>query len=120
MPTKDAHMDWAVHNRDFWNSIDLDNSGFQDWALSGMFYEAVHWVEAFLAVKGYHSGTHSERSRNMRSYRSELGSIQTDYDTLKQDSETARYDCYKHTGNEVRQLIPLADSIKSHISPSLL
>lgn len=119
MPTKDEHVDWTTHDRNFWTGIDLDNSPFTDWALSGMFYESVHWVEAYLSIKGCHSGKHSDRSRNMRSFRSDLRPIQTDFDTLKQDSETARYKCYKHTADEVRQLIPLVDNIKNHISPLL-
>lgn len=112
MPKKDEHIDWAIHDRDFWTSIDLDNSPYIDWALTGMFYESLHWVEAFLASKNCHSGKHSERSQNMRP---ELKLMQTDYDTLKQDSETARYDCYKHTAEEARQLIPLVDHISQLI-----
>ena len=119
MPQKDEHINWATHDRNFWESIDLDDTPFTDWAVTGIFYESVHWVEAFLASKGYHSGIHSERSRNMRFFKSDFKPIQTDYDTLKQDSETARYDCYKHTAEEVRQLIPLVDHIKNHISQLL-
>ncbi len=119
MPQKDEHVNWATHDRDFWTSIDLANSPFIDWALTGMFYESVHWVEAFLAMKGHHSITHGQRSWNMNLYPADLGLIQTDYGILKQDSETARYNCYKHTSNEVRQLIPLVDTIKSHISQLL-
>ena len=119
MPQKDEHINWAIHDRDFWTSIDLDNTPFTDWALTGMFYEAVHWVEAFLANKGYHSGKHSERSRNMRFYKVDFKPIQADYDTIKQDSETARYECYRHTAQEARQLIPLVDNIKGHISQLL-
>lgn len=116
MPNEDEHTNRAMHNRQFWTGIDLDSNPFVDWALIGMFYESVHWVEAFLATKRFHSGTHGERSRNMHLFQSELKVIQTDYDLLKQDSETARYNCYKHTDAEVRQCIPLADNIKSHIS----
>jgi len=119
MPQKDEHLNWAIHDRDFWTSIDLDTNPYTDWAPTGMFYEALHWVEAFLASKEYHSGNHPERARNMRHFKSDFKPIQTDYDTLKQDSETARYRCYKHTANQIRQLIPLVDSIKSHISQLL-
>ncbi len=119
MSKKDEHINWATHNRSFWTSIDLNSSPFIDWALTGMFYESVHWVEALLASKSYHSGKHSERARNMRFFKSDFKPIQTDYDILKQDSETARYECYKHTTQDARQLIPLVDNIKSHISKLL-
>ena len=52
MPQKDEHVDWAIHDRNFWASIDLDSSPYLDWAPTGMFYESLNWVEAFLATKG--------------------------------------------------------------------
>jgi hypothetical protein len=119
MPSKNRHVQWAKHNRSFWTGIDLDSSPFTDWALTGMFYESLHWVEALLASKNYHSIKHSERAQNMHYFRSDFNPIQTDYDTLKQDSEAARYRCYKHTANEIQQLIPCVDSIKNHISQLL-
>ncbi len=119
MPNKDDHVSSATHDRNFWIGIDLGSSPFTDWAISGMFYESVHWVEALLAIKGYHSGNHFDRSRNMRLLKSDLGPIQTDFDILKQDSETARYKCYKHTAKEAKQLIPLVDNIKNRISTLL-
>ncbi len=119
MPQKDEHVNWAIHDRDFWTSIDLDNSSFTDWAVTGMFYEAVHWVEAFLDTKGCGSRTHSTRDLNMLKWASAFGVIQADYTTLKQDSQKGRYDCHKHTANEIKQLIPLVDNIKGHISQLL-
>jgi len=120
MPRKDEHVNWAIHDRDFWTSIDLDTSPYTDWAPIGMFYEALHWVEAFLATKGHHYHEHKQRKWAMRRlYASELGTIEADYSKLKQDSETARYDCYKHTPKEIRQLIPFIDTIKKHVSALL-
>ncbi len=120
MPRKDEHIDWASHDRNFWTNIDLDNSPYIDWALTGMFYESLHWVEAFLATKWYHCGGHKDRRWVMLSlYRSELRAIYADYDKLKQDSEKGRYDCHKHTASEIRQLIPLVDNIKSYVSQLL-
>lgn len=120
MPQKDEHLNWANHDRDFWTSIDLDNSPYTDWTPTGMFYEALHWVEAFLATKGHHYREHKQRKWAMRHvYRTDLKTIEVDYSKLKQVSETARYDCYKHTANEIQQLIPLVDNIKGHISQLL-
>ena len=59
MPQKDEHINWAIHDRSFWTSIDLDSSPFTDWAVIGIFYESVHWVEAFLATKPHHSSSHT-------------------------------------------------------------
>lgn len=120
MPTKDEHVTWAAHDRAFRTSFDLSTTPFVNWVVTGIFYEAVHWVEAFLATKGYNSGSHRQRSWAMLLFVSELGPIQTDYDTLKLDSEKSRYECYEHTGQQVREeLVPLLNSIKSHISALL-
>ena len=119
MPQKDEHLNWAMHDRDFWTSIDLDTSPYTDWAPTGMFYESLHWVEAFLATKGHHYREHKQRKWAMRLYPSELGVIQVDYSLLKQDSQKGRYDCHKHTAEQARQLIPLVDNIKNHISQLL-
>lgn len=121
MPKEGEHVNWARHDRNFWESIDLDTSPYTDWALTGMFYESLHWVESFLAKKGRQGGDHKGRRGFMLSlYSSDLRVIYDDYDTLKQVSETVRYDCYKHTANQIRQLIPLVDHIKDHISLLLL
>ncbi len=116
MPQKDEHVNWATHDRNFWTSINLDSSPFTDWAVTGMFYESLHWVEAFLDTKGLNSRDHRKRLQNMVLYNSDLGAIQADYGKLKQDSETGRYECHSHTAEEARQLIPLVDHIKDHIS----
>ena len=117
VPTKDEHINWAKHDRNFWTSIDLDDTPFTDWAVTGMFYESLHLVEAFLDTKGCHSGKHSERNRNMSLYVSELGPILADYGKLRQDSQTCRYDCSQiHTASEARQFIPIVDNIRNHIS----
>ena len=116
MPQKDEHVNWARHNRSFWTSIDLDNAPFIDWAVIGIFYESVHWVEAFLATKNGHSSTHTKRKTSIVNYESELQPIWGDYIQLERDSRNARYDCYKHTAKETRQLIPLVDHIRDHVS----
>jgi len=119
MHKKEEHIDWARHDRDFWTSIDLDNTLFTDWVVTGMFYESVHWVEAFLATKSQHSKKHAERKANIVSHKSELRPIWNNFIKLETDSRNARYECYKHTAKEAQQLIPLVDNIKGHISQLL-
>ena len=120
MPQKNEHINWAKHDRDFWTSIDLDSTPVTVCAVTGMFYESVYWVEAFLATKSHHSTAHAERKTNIVSYKSELRPIWKDYTQLERDSRNARYLCYQYTAEQVRRdLIPLADHIKNHISQLL-
>ncbi len=117
MATKDEHVTWAHHNNSFWTSFDINATPFTDWVVTGIFYEALHWVEAFLATKGYHSGTHRNRQWNITHFQEELGRVQAnEYNTLKWASEGARYRCHKFTPKDVQEMIPLLDDISSHIS----
>lgn len=116
MPVKDEHIAQAQHNRTFWSGFDLDSTPFLDWVVTGIFYEGVHWVEAFLATQSHHSDDHRQRLSAMRRNATQLGAIPTELEVLKQESENARYRCYKHTSNDIYQdLIPIADKIKTHM-----
>lgn len=119
MPAKDEHIKNAQHNRLFWKSHDLDSTPFHDWVVTGIFYEAVHWVEAYLATKGDHPTTHGQRNSAI-SRHGELDSIVLDYDILKAESENARYACYKHTSDDIRNdLIPLVVNVEGYITTLL-
>ena len=116
MPTKVEHTTQAEHNRKFWTSYDLNTTTFLDWVISGIFYEGVHWVEAFLDTKGEHSRVHSDRLQRMIWYKSYLDPIISDFELLKQESENARYNCHQYTQTDIsNDLIPIIDKIKSHI-----
>ena len=115
MPIKDKHIEQAQHNRDFWRSLGLSSTPYPDWVVTGIFYEGVHWVEAFLETRGYHSDNHRTRLATMRML-TEICTITIDLETLKQDSENARYMCYKHSAADIsNDLVPIVDKIKHHI-----
>ena len=116
MAEKDHHLVQADHNRDFWNSYDFNSTPFLDWVVTGIFYEGVHRVEAFLDTQGEHSDDHRQRLISMSRFPSQLGPISTDLETLKHESENARYRCYKYTPENItKDLVPIIDKIKSHI-----
>lgn len=119
MPAKDKHIAQAHHNHQFWNDHDLDTTPYCDWVVTGIFYEAVHWLEAFLAGKGTHPGTHGQRNYEMQRYQ-ELDPILVDYDVLKTESENARYGCYAHSADDIRNdLIPIVTNVQTHIATLL-
>ncbi|MBA7679279.1 hypothetical protein ES703_87568 [subsurface metagenome] len=121
MPTKDEHKGQAEHNRAFWESYNLDSTPYLDWVVIGLFYESVHWIEAYLDTKGEHSGGHPDRLRHIRRYGADIGTIRNDYEVLKIESENARYLCYKHNSTEISgDLIPVLDNIKSTIEKVLV
>src|SRR4030042_1918693 len=115
MPTKIEHKTQAEHNRRFWAAYDLNSTPFLDWVVNGMFYEGVHWVEAFLDTKREHSIDHKQRLQRMKIYNSELGAIIAEFEVLKQESENARYWCHQYTSADIsNDLIPIIDKIRSH------
>ncbi len=116
MPTEDEHVSQAEHNRAFWDGLGPATTVFRDWVVVGIFYEAVHWIEAFLGTKGEHAAVHANRLTAIRRHRTDIGTLQSDYEVLKQESENARYRCHTHTSAEISgDLVPLVEGIKSHI-----
>ena len=116
MPTKGEHVAQAEHNRAFWVSYDLNSTPYLDWVVIGLFYESVHWIEAYLDTQGEHSGGHPDRLRNIKKHSVDIGAIRSDYEMLKIESENARYQCYKHKSMDIStDLIPILDDIKNTI-----
>ena len=117
MPSKEEHINQAEHNRKFWNSYDLDSTPFLDWVVTGIFYEGIHWVEAFLATLGHNSATHQQQLRAVsQPSAAPVAPISADLVALKYESENARYGCYKHSADDVRNdLIPTINKIRDHV-----
>jgi hypothetical protein len=87
VPTKEEHRAKAAHNEKFVASL---GDPFWDWAVTGTFYTAVHYVMAYLATKGVHPVLH--QVRNSHIYRDPvLSQIYVDYRELQDNSEDARY-----------------------------
>lgn len=117
MLSSDDHLSKAKHNEEFYSSLDLDTTSFLDWAVNGIFYSALHYVDSYFALSGDHPGDHGERFRLIRT-NSRLGQnfFINLYRPLKDDSEEGRYDVRIFTPDEVRNdIIPLLEAIKQHL-----
>ena len=116
MPAKDDHIGQAEHNRHFWNSLDFATSSYIDWAVVGMFYEAVHWIEAYLATIGLHSRSHMQRASKISTVevlRNDPNLV-SDYGLLRTESENARYWNYKHTPDQISaDLVPALTRLRN-------
>ena len=115
MPNKELHIDQAERNHAFWNSLHNAPTPYLDWVVNGMFYEAVHWIEAYLATNELHSSTHFQRSQTMTRV-PKLDSdphLKIDYGVLRTDSENARYLCRKYSATEIaNDLVPIIKRIE--------
>jgi hypothetical protein len=65
MATIQQHKLKAVHNWEFLDSHRLSEGEFADWAVTVLFYCAVHWLRALLAQEGY----------QVKDYRDEEGAM---------------------------------------------
>jgi len=85
--TKEEHLAKARHNEIFVASL---GDPFWDWAITGTFYAATHYMMAFLATKGDHPATHQVRNSHIHRD-STLRRVYVDYRELQNESEDARY-----------------------------
>ncbi len=87
MPKKDEHRSKADHNDAF---AAATGTPYWDWSITGMFYAATHFIEAYLATIGIHFTNHTLREsyvgRDVK-----LRPIYKDFRELRSESEDARY-----------------------------
>lgn len=90
MPNSTDHTLQAKHNEEFYQVI--DKNVYSDWAMTVLFYAALHYIDAFLGQVSIHPGGHDTRDHEVSS-RKELRPIYGQYRHLKNRSRNARYYC---------------------------
>ena len=91
MASAQEHKLKALHNEEFLSVYRLSDGEFVDWAVTALFYSALHWMRALAAQEGL----------QIKGYRDEKDVLKgtgvfTDeayewYRQLKEDSRVARY-----------------------------
>jgi hypothetical protein len=120
MPSESVHRRQAEHNKQFLDWLDLDVTEYLDWAVTVIFYTALHFVEWLLATKNLHSDFHANRHQVMGRV-SELKRIWPDYQELEFQSRRSRYDCVQFSRDFVKgMLMPKLERIESHIRASIV
>jgi enterochelin esterase-like enzyme len=123
MPNKKSHIEKARHNTKFYASFDLHETPFKDWVVVGVFYSALHIIDAYLVTKGEHSFSHITRDSWIKNRR-ELDPVWFDYRDLKELRMQASYKCRAFSADEIKkEVIPLLDSIRNTIQfldPSII
>jgi hypothetical protein len=116
MPNLEDHILQARHNENFYQVT--DKNAFSDWAMTAIFYAALHYIDAVLAKLGMvDPGGHSVRDDQVHK-RVELRPIANSYFRLKSRSRSARYYCMSFRPQELQRCydVELAN-IKQHIMP---
>ena len=119
MPDLNNHLHFADNNEQFSQDLVSDQRHL-DWAVTIMFYAAVHYVEAYFAMNNIHHDSHAKREGIIRRDR-RLRIIYTAYRELKDDSEDTRYRCHIFPGTEVvTRIQPTLVTIRNYISGFLV
>jgi len=116
MPNQLDHINKARHNEAFAASI--KETQFLDWLVNGVFYSAMHYTEAYLAINNNHPNSHPVRNEFIQEDPN-LGwnFYRNMYRPLRDDSYEARYNMRIFTLDEInRHIIPLLESVKQHLS----
>jgi len=100
MPLTNQHIQQAEKNEVFFSSFDAGSTLYSDWAVTALFYAALHYVDACLGHLNFHPVSHAQRTPLIRHY---LPQIFQWYRELKDESEQARYQLKMFTSQQVVQ-----------------
>ncbi len=119
MPSFDGHLAQAEKNERFYHSLDIRTSKFLDWAVTSLFYSALHYVDAYLAARvppfGSHPDNHTARGLWIDRV-AELSRIEAEYRWLRNYSESARYGLMRFTPQQVSDIYNFRfRAVKQHI-----
>ena len=90
MPTAAEHHAWALQNETFYNELGGCQSQQPDWAMTVLYYVALHEIEAALVSDGCRVHSHEERKAKMQQ---KWPILRRWHDHLYQHSRDARYRC---------------------------
>lgn len=116
MPSTDEHLKQAKHNEDFVGIFDLQSSPYLDWVLTSIFYSAIHYVEAVLAINGRHPISHLQRNTFIDLYINN-SNVYDDHRDLMEDSRDARYRCITVSETAINESKLKLENIKKHLFP---
>ena len=90
MPSREEHLAQAARNEAL--AQQLVAMGEAGWAITGLFYAALHLIQAYLVQVGPAPVNHQKRAVSIAAT-VELARVVDPYRLLKALSENARYDC---------------------------
>lgn len=122
MPDRIAHLKKAQHNEKFYQSFDIEKTPYKDWVVVGIFYSALHFIDAYFSLQNKHPFAHGMRDEWVKDDL-RLSQIWPDYRELKEYRQKASYKIHDFSSREIKNdILPLLGSIKDFlqkICPSL-
>jgi uncharacterized protein (UPF0332 family) len=122
VPSARAHQQQAADNESFYRQqLGGASAARSDWAMTAIFYTAVHEVQALIVRKGWtirdHGQfripeTHGQRLQAIKRY---CGQIEGEYRDLKTWSEGGRYNCQTYTPQDLQNAERVLASLRNKI-----
>ena len=118
MPSKGDHLAKAINNRRFADGVNVTSPTGIGWAMTALFYSALHYVEAYNAQYNMHCRKHEELSNDI-GRNPVLVPIHDDYRDLSSFSWNARYQPVNYNAKDLEEAKAcqeaVAKLIKGHI-----
>lgn len=115
MADKKTHLNQAAHNEAFAEAV--STMAYPDWRATGIFYAALHYLQAYFLSKRppEYPESHGARAAAIDADRF-LDPVRNDYRDLQDVSEAARYYGIKPTHDEIKNnVLPKLVAIKKQI-----
>lgn len=113
MPAQEEHLAVAKRNEEFAQLL-AEKTRYIDWAVTILYYSALHYVDAVLAVSQIHPANHSDRHTAIGRNDS-LKRVYAEYRTLEAASRNARYYAVPIDAGVWKEVKPDFDALRTHI-----
>jgi hypothetical protein len=114
MPQSHEHLTRAKENEQLAIGLGRESGCSTDWAITMLFYAALHYIDAFLAGKNMHPLNHEKRDGEIENNGS-LAAIFKDYRRLKDLSRAARYEIANFREDQLEVARRRLKVIKGHL-----
>ena len=120
MPTEPQHLAKALNNRSIATALGADPTDHTAtaWALTVLFYSALHYIEAFNSRTNFHGHTHQQVNDQVRR-NPVLEAIKYDYRDLQNFSWNARYDTTRYSQQHLDEALQFHENIRRHVQALL-
>jgi hypothetical protein len=120
LPTPAEHIERAKHNQRFAEHFDVDSTEFRDWIVTGYFYSALHWIDAYLVRENKKSDEGHSTRNTLTNTEKPLNPISRPYRLLYSYSRNARYNLVDFTPQSIKKdVIPKVQQIRQYMEKLL-
>jgi len=118
MPSQAEHLFKATNNKTFAQGLTKGTPTAVGWALTVLFYSALHYVEAYNAKFNAHFSKHEELNKDIQR-NPQLSVIFDDYRDLSTFSWNARYRPVAYGEKELNEALACHAAVEEHVTELL-